>query len=167
MSVKIYLIEDCNGLKYVGSTKKLLKYRLSGHRTGKKNDLKCSSKLLDLDNSTISLLEECDECNRGVREQYWIDRTECVNLSNTIKTFDRTKYMKQYFIEHREKITSRQSKHYIDNRDEISQKAKQYYHDNKANRKDYQRQYIRYQHSWGGDKRYHNNLLQIDLTLFD
>ena len=165
MSVKIYLIEDCNGLKYVGSTKNILKYRLTEHRSHKRNELPCSSKLLDLDNSTISLLEECDECNRGVREQYWIDQTECVNLFNS--TFDRTKYMKQYLIEHREKITNRQSKHYIDKRDEILQKRKQYYLVNKAKRKDYQSQYRMFQHSWGGDKRNHNNLLQIDLTLFD
>ncbi len=48
--VTIYCIEDCNSLKYVGSTKKKLKYRLSEHKKDKKRNHACSSSKLNLNN---------------------------------------------------------------------------------------------------------------------
>ena len=78
--VNIYCITDCNGLKYVGSTRQTVKKRLSNHtyekKKGKNN---CSSHKLDLDNCEIEVLEECEGNNRTIREQYWIQNTDCVN----------------------------------------------------------------------------------------
>ena len=77
MDYKIYCIEDINGLKYVGSTKMILKKRFHCHKTPSN---KCSSKMLDLDNSKISLLELCDKKTKKIKEQYWIEKIDCVNL---------------------------------------------------------------------------------------
>jgi hypothetical protein len=81
MNYKIYLIEDKQKLKYVGSTKETLRRRLQRHRNKKNtNDkFKCSSRYLDLENSTITLLEVVDEDQRNEREQYYIQNINCVN----------------------------------------------------------------------------------------
>ena len=145
---KIYCIEDINGNKYIGSTcQKYLCQRLSGHRN---KDNTCSSNKLDLYNSFIYTIEECDEENRNEREQYWIDNTNCVNMHNVIH--DKKEYHKQY---------------YKDNRDKINENAKQYYIDNPEKMKEYKKQLYYYQKSWGGDKRRDNNLLLIDIDVFN
>lgn len=81
MIYKIYLIEDKQKLKYVGSTKETLRRRLQRHRNKKNtNDkFKCSSRYLDLENSTITLLEVVDEDQRNEREEYYINNINCVN----------------------------------------------------------------------------------------
>jgi hypothetical protein len=82
MSVKIYCIEDINGLKYVGSTTQTLTWRMYGHVADKKNKNKrqCSSNQLDLEHSEIKLLEECHIDKRMEREHYWIQNTDCINI---------------------------------------------------------------------------------------
>ena len=77
--VTIYCIEDCNSLKYVGSTKKKINRRFSKHKSNKKRNHDCSSSKLDLDNSKIYSLETCNESNRSERERYWINKLDCVN----------------------------------------------------------------------------------------
>ncbi len=81
MNYKIYLIEDKQKLKYVGSTKESLHRRLQRHRNKKNSNdkFKCSSRYLDLENSTITLLEEVDESQRNEREEYYINNINCVN----------------------------------------------------------------------------------------
>ena len=128
--IKIYCIEDVNGNKYIGSTSQPLNTRLRHHRC----HTTCSSYKLDLYNSFIYTIEECDEENRNEREQYWIDNTECVNIINVIRDKKKRKeYEKQW---------------YIDNLD----RRKQLYN---------------YQSSWCGDKRSNNNLLEIDIDIFN
>tara|TARA_R110000796_G_scaffold26770_5_gene74010 strand:- start:6 stop:395 length:390 start_codon:yes stop_codon:yes gene_type:complete len=81
--IKIYCIEDCNSLKYVGSTKRTLDTRLIEHKYDKKtNKKKCSSKLLDLNNCKIIVLEECDNSKRKEKEEYWINKINCVNIND-------------------------------------------------------------------------------------
>ncbi len=98
--VSIYCIEDCNGLKYVGSTKTMLNERLNRHKYDKKHNYKpCSSKNLDLQNCNIYSLEQCEESNKKERERYWINKIDCVNvmkLNFDVKTYDRKDYMKKY-----------------------------------------------------------------------
>lgn len=96
VKVKIYCIVDINDSKYVGSTKLKLSYRLSNHKSQKD----CSSKLLDLDNCEIILLEECDESVRKEREQYWIENTDCVNIRNPVS--DIKEYKKVYHQKNKE-----------------------------------------------------------------
>ena len=147
--VKIYLIEDCNGLKYVGSTKRTLKTRLCEHRCHNQ----CMSRELNLNDCKIYVLEECDEKHRKVREQYWINNTECVNKYNTI--FDRKEYFKQYDKiyqqENREKLSQKKKIYNQENRDKMNKQMNNYYHYNKT---------------WGGDPRFNNNLLKINLDIF-
>ena len=128
MSCKIYCIEDCNGLKYVGSTtQKYLSDRLSQHRYYKKNQDKhrYSSCKLDLHNCKIYKLEECDISHRKERERYWINNTDSVNELKL--NFD------------------------------INDKGK---------KRDYDKKLLLYKKSWGGDQRWENNLLKIDVNLF-
>ncbi len=71
--VLIYCIEDINGLKYVGSTKRNMYVRFREHyRKQKIEKCDCSSKKLDLLNCEIYELEWCDDSNRKERESYWI-----------------------------------------------------------------------------------------------
>mgnify|MGYP003660513792 FL=1 len=90
--VKIYCIEDINDLKYVGSTKLLLRQRLAGHKYRKN----CSSNKLNLYNCIIYVLEECSEENRKEREKYWIQKIDCVNIHIPIVGMTREEYHKQY-----------------------------------------------------------------------
>ena len=144
--IKIYCIEDINGNKYIGSTSQPLKRRLNGHKCNNN----CSSIKLDLYNSFIYTIEDCDEEHRKEREQYWIDNTDCVNINNAI--VDKKKYMKQW---------------HIDNRDKNNENTKQWHIDNRDKRKEYDKQKRNYLNSWGGDKRRNNNLLLIDIDIFN
>ncbi len=78
--VLIYCIEDINGLKYVGSTKRNMYVRFREHYSQKKmNTSHCTSKKLDLLNCEIYELEWCDDSNRKEREKHWINKLDCVN----------------------------------------------------------------------------------------
>ena len=55
---KIYKIEDCNGLIYIGKTIQNVNDRFNNHKADKKRDRSCSSQQLDLDNSIITILED-------------------------------------------------------------------------------------------------------------
>jgi hypothetical protein len=125
MDYKIYLIEDCDGLKYVGSTNQKLKYRLSKHRYDKKMNLGCSSSKLNLEDCSITELEKCDEENKLEREQYWKDHTDCVNERNMV--FDEKQYKKEYYQKNKEKIKEYREK----NKEEIKEYKKQYNEKNK------------------------------------
>ena len=100
--VTIYCIEDCNSLKYVGSTKQKLCDRIAYHKFGKrKNTYLCSSSKLNLDHCIYYSLETCNESERSEREKYWIDKIDCVNIrklngGNKVK---RNNYLKRYDTE--------------------------------------------------------------------
>jgi len=149
--VKIYCIEDINDLKYVGSTKLTLKRRLCAHRKHIKNikQRQCSSIKLNLDNCIIYELEETDEEHRLEKEKYWIHKIDCVNERKY--DFDKKEYEKEYREKNIDKIKEKVKQYYKQNRDELKEKEKQRHH---------------YRNSWGGDKRYNNNLLLIDLSIF-
>jgi len=119
--VSIYGIEDINDLIYVGSTKqKYLSNRLSKHRDYRKRNIYCSSSKLNLDYCIIYELERCNEENRKEREQYWINKLDCVNENNPVKDENKQKewrvknkehlleYKRQYQKNNREKFNIRQ-----------------------------------------------------------
>lgn len=96
MKISIYCIEDINGLKYVGSTKETLRKRHVRHKSKKRSttdNKRTTSRYLDLENSNIRLLEECDENNRYEREQFHILNTKCVNLIKTNRDFNKIVYL--------------------------------------------------------------------------
>ena len=100
--VSIYCIEDINDLRYVGSTSQKLNTRLSNHKSDKNRNKGCSSSNLNLGNCIIYELERCDESNKKEREQYWINRIDCVNQNNAI--FDKKEHYKEYYEKNKEKI---------------------------------------------------------------
>ena len=132
--INIYCIEDCDGLKYVGSTKQTLKKRFKGHKCKSGNF--CSSRLLNMEKSQITLLETCDISERKERESYWINKLDCVNVKKL--NFNKAEYNAQY-------------------RNRNIEKEKEYIKQYKKNRRSYTL-------SWGGDLRAdNNNLLKIDI----
>ena len=149
MSCQIYIIEDCNQLKYVGSTTCSLKTRLINHKSDKKVGKYCSSCQLDLDNCEIKLLEECDISHRKQRESYWINHIDCVNIIKL--NFDQKEYERKWYVENKEKQKQKQKEYYEQNKEKV----------NRLNNKHHN-----YKKSWGGDTRYYNNLLRIDEKLF-
>jgi len=110
--VSIYLIEDLNDLKYVGSTTQELNRRFSRHMSAKRTGRYCSSSKLNLDNCIITQLERCNKEDRKERERYWINKIDCVNQIKL--NFDQKEYneknkekkkewSKEYMKEYREK----------------------------------------------------------------
>jgi len=123
--VIIYCIEDCDGLKYVGSTKNILNQRLSEHKTDKKRNRGCSSEKLNLNICKIYSLELCDECDRKEREKYYINQIDCVNKMRY--DFDRKENSKEWYQNNKEKKKEyyknnkeKNNKYYQKNKDEIN-----------------------------------------------
>jgi len=115
--VSIYLIEDINDLKYVGSTTQKLNVRLCGHRSSKNyGRADCSSSKLNLYNCIIILLEQCNLEDRKERERYWINEIDCVNENKL--DFDKVNYDKDYnkewYEKNKDKIKRNQQNKYID-----------------------------------------------------
>lgn len=112
---KIYkLVCNKTGLVYIGSTKQKLTRRLSKHVYTYKKGLTNSSRLvIEGGDYKIELIEEVEFENLLVRERYYIENTECVNMvipSRTPKEWrENTKekkkeYDKKYNKDNREKI---------------------------------------------------------------
>jgi len=147
---KIYLIEDINGLKYVGRTKLTLNMRLNKHKSNKKRG-DCSSKKLELDNCTITCLDIADSKKEAHElEKFYINSIECVNHYKY--NFDQKENKKEYREKNKDKIKEYDKKRYPIRRIKANLDKIKLFH---------------YQKSWGGDKRSQNNLLQIDVNLFN
>lgn len=111
--VTIYCIEDILDKKYVGSTKQKLYKRFSAHKRINNN---CSSKLLNIHNSIIYSLEECEESERHEREKYWINKLDTVNLCK-LDSHDRPSInirRKRYYDKHKDKINEKRRLKYLE-----------------------------------------------------
>ena len=136
-TVKIYLIEDINDLRYVGSTnQKYLNSRFSQHKYHKKIGHPCSSSKLNLDNATITELEICKENERHERERHWVKKLGCVNekLQESLEVIENR---------NKERARIKSAAYYDKNKDtkEYKDKAREYYNNNKKYFKDYSKQY--------------------------
>ena len=137
----IYKIFNKNQ-QYIGSTKNFIK-RKSDH----KNRKHCSSNIIiNSGDWDMKILEECTQENRYQREQYYID-----NLENVVNTRNALWNRKKNYDKNKEKNNKQAREYKIRNMDKI---------------KLYNNSILHWQKSWGGDKRYQNNLLLIDLDLF-
>lgn len=110
--IRIYCIEDINDLKYIGSTKKPLNKRLSGHRTAKKRGEYCSSSKLDLEHSVIYEIERCHEDERKEKECYWINEIDCVNERKL--NFNKNENMKEYYQRNKDKRRDKKNEYQRD-----------------------------------------------------
>ena len=174
---KIYLIRDIHGLKYVGCTKQTLKKRLQNHGSDKRNGKYCSSHKLDFSCCKISILEnDITEQNKKKKEQYWIDKIDCVNDINAILDKEnKPEKIKQYYQDNKKKLTEYQKKYREENKEKVKQynkdnkekiqiQIKQNYQDNKEKILKYKKQLYKYKKSWGIHS--DNNLLNINVELF-
>ena len=129
----IYCIEDINDLKYVGKTTQKLHDRWRRHLSDKYNPKarKCSSNKLNLYNSIIIPLEECDEENAREREQYWKNKIDCVNVNNPIKKSGQ-EYSEKWRKNNREKKLQQQARYRENNRDKLNAKERERYKLRKA-----------------------------------
>tara|TARA_R110000823_G_scaffold296057_1_gene416019 strand:+ start:110 stop:565 length:456 start_codon:yes stop_codon:yes gene_type:complete len=90
----IYKVSD-GERDYYGSTAMTLTLRLRRHKDQSNGS---SSKVLNRDNLTIELMEEVeDESQLKIREQYYLDNYECVNINRAYTSPEQWKqYHKQY-----------------------------------------------------------------------
>jgi hypothetical protein len=150
---KIYeLVDLTNNNKYYGSTVQDLKVRKSGHvcnyksYLNKKNHYRSSFEIIKNNNYEIYLVENFP-CNSKTeleaREGYYIRNNNCVN--KRIEGRTKKEYSKEYNKQYR-----------IDNKEKRKEYLKEYF-----------KQYTKYNNSWGGDPRYNNNLLKINLDIFN
>jgi len=138
-TVTIYLIEDINDLRYVGSTsQKYLNSRFSQHKYHQRIGHTCSSSKLNLYNSTIVELEICSESERPERERHWVKKLGCVNekLQESLEVIENR---------NKERARIKSAAYYDKNKDtkEYKDKAREYYNNNKKYFKDYSKQYRR------------------------
>jgi hypothetical protein len=91
MKYKIYkLIDNTNGNIYIGITKQKLYQRFSGH----KSDPSCvSRKIIANGDYKIELIEETDD---KTRERYWIENTECINITIPGRSWKEYQETKEY-----------------------------------------------------------------------
>jgi predicted GIY-YIG superfamily endonuclease len=135
---KIYkIVDESNGDVYIGSTVQTLKRRYQTHQIFKDyNKLKFNCNII---------LIEYYPCNNQrqleMREQYYIDNNECINKKDAIVKIEKR----------REAVRRCNAKRLVELR---------------PYKNEWNTQRIRYEKTWGGDKRFHNNLLMIDVNLF-
>ena len=129
---KIYkLICDDPELIYIGSTTQhYLANRLSGHHQSYKKGMDVSShKLFEAGGVKIELIElypcECKE-QLLLRERYWLEHTECVNV------------IKRPFVTYEENL-ERVKKYAQDNREEVLRKKREYTARTKEKKREYDR----------------------------
>ena len=175
MKYKIYrIVDNTNGNVYYGITKqKYVCERISTHRLHYKNNIGyCSSRIILENNDWFyELVEETDDPER---EKYYIRNTpNCIN-KNLKKDFD----MKEWRLKNKTKLDEDTKQYYIDNKIKMNKQCREYHHKNKEHcnkmrREHYQNNLVNdkktrdWKSSWGGDKRSNNNLLCIDLDIFD
>ena len=137
---RVYLLEDINDNRYIGSTSELkLHSRLHTHRRDKKEYQMgvrkdcCSSMKLDLYHCSITELMVCKNIKdeRGYWEKHYINNVypECVNTTRFMK--DIIVCRKNYYANNKEKIVKRNLQYRIDNREAYNKSRRDYYNKNK------------------------------------
>ena len=157
---KIYkIVDNTNGNVYIGQTKNILKHRINKHIQQYKSKQKylCSSELILKNNDWKYELIE-DNLNKEeaiIKEKYYIQNTyNCIN--KTRYDFD--------ILEWNQKNKKQCNKKY---REKNKDKIKKQRDENRLLFNENQKTKRHYINSWGGDPRYNNNLLNIDVNLFN
>jgi hypothetical protein len=150
---KIYkLVDNTNGNIYIGSTTQSLNRRKTKHILDSKKYgeihnnklIKYSSHSIIKNNNFSMILLENYPCNNKtelrIKEQEYIDKLDCVNSQRAYRT--------------------KEQKAYSDKKCWAARNGTK-------KMKDYKHNLYKYQITWGGNKLTNNNLLSIDLSLFD
>ena len=124
----IYCIEDINDLKYVGKTVQKLDRRWKRHISDNYNPNAHGtySYKLHLEHSIIYPLEECEEDLSKEREQYWINKLDCVNQNNPVRKSTK-EYTKKWNDNNKEKKRQQQKRYREKNKDKINEKERERY----------------------------------------
>lgn len=149
---KIYKILDLtNDNFYIGSTTKMyLSQRLEKHRTQYKDYLKgigrcvSSYKIISNKNYKIYLLENAPCVSKDelrMREQYWLDRLNCIKLVNKNRAFRTEQNKKEYYENNKKIVLEKQKEYYENNKEKIAEKHKEYYEKNKEKIAETKKQY--------------------------
>ena len=127
-------LQEC----YVGSTVDFNR-RKSSHKNS--NNTCTSKKLFEkygFDNCTFVVLEQCEEEQLEVKEQWWMDHSVgLVNIKGT-KTFDRKYWedsnkekIKQYKRKWEEENKEKKKEYYEANKEKVLKRQKEYYESKK------------------------------------
>ena len=153
MSYCVYLLEDCNGFGYIGSTYNL-KRRLQQHKCRKNSE---RSKLLVKPFNHLVLEEFEDEDNLEVGEQFYIKLykslygDKLLNITIPLQTKKEWRennrhklieYHKEHYIKNRERNLNYRKNYYNENKDRVLEQKKNYYNENKDKIKEYRSQII-------------------------
>ena len=142
MGYCVYLLEDCNGNGYIGSTNNLHR-RLIQHKC---NNNSARSNLLAKPFTHLVLEEFENDDDMEVGEQFYIKLykslygDKLLNITIPLQTpqeyRDNNKekikqHSKEWYIENKDKVLERVKKYSIENTERIKQKRKEYYIENK------------------------------------
>jgi len=141
----IYKITDnTNNAIYIGSTKQALKLRLQNHIRHYRKYIKdgnysycISYDIIKNNDYKIELIEETDDLQ--IREQYWIDNTECINKYNA-KT-DNKEYKQKWYENNKERLLFKSKVYTEQNKEKIKEYQKQYKQENKEKQRIYMKEY--------------------------
>jgi hypothetical protein len=163
---KIYkIVDNTNGDVYYGSTVKTLQERLSRHISS----LNCSSRKIIKNNDYNIILIENYPCESEeelkLRERYYIENNECINIlipGRTQKEYQQTERYKLWRKENYKKNMTEEK------RIKEKERLNKLYHEKLKDKKSiYYKKVNDYRKSWGGDIRSdNNNLLKIDINIF-
>ena len=126
----VYKLSSSAGT-YIGSTKGNLEKRFKHHihqANNPKQIRKCtSSKIINGDNLTIELIEDCDDAILLEREKYWILITDCVN--KVVPNRSR----KEHYAAKKERFQLQSREWYHNNKDKVNEIRNKKYQENKDN----------------------------------
>lgn len=160
---KIYkLICNTSGKTYYGSTCFELHLRLKEHMSISN---KSSSYEITKNNDCEIILVENYPCNNKYellkRERFYIENNDCVNKNIPTKT------ELEHRQEHREERRIKSKEWRKKNPNKFKKQMDNYRRLNGEKLKEYKKKVYHYRNSWGGDERRYNNLLRIDINLFN
>jgi len=168
----VYLIQS-NNLNYVGSTDRTIKKRLYDHQCWDLYDM-------NRYDYSVKILEEV-EFNEKIelrqREQYYIDTIDCCNQLRAVG-IPKNEMDKQYYERNKKRLIKKaleyqktdkakltRKKRYENTKDKITEYNRNPV--NKARRNQRVKELRERKLTWGGDPRFDNNLLQIDINIFN
>ena len=170
-NAKIYrIVCNISGKQYIGSTcEPRLCMRLAKHKAAYTRYLNTnksyitSYEILKNENYYIELIESCNCKSRDELhkiEGKYIREMECVNKNIPGRTHRESK--RNWLIKNRVKLLEWQKQYNENNKERKSKWHKA----NRDNINENRRRLYQYQRSFGGDNRWNNNLLEIDLSIF-